>query len=278
MGINKNSGIYAFKNVMNNKMYIGSSVDIYHRKRQHLSKLRRNLHHNLHLQRAWNLYGEETFEFIVLQRKIPTEDIYKFEKNFIIAFDTLNNGYNQCLPNENGSPGFTEETIEKLRRISYQHHHGETSEEEYQIWLENKNKPRELIGNNHLKKGVVQLNRKTGKVIKIFESRAELEKGLNLGKEKSYKYINKPYYKDWVLVCQENYDENKDYRYFHKYEKHTPYKRLKLKMTCTSTGNTIICDNMDVAIRDYGLNKTGMHKVLYGSRKSHKGYRLESIR
>lgn len=43
------SGIYCFRNIINNKRYIGKSNNINHRKNQHLSKLRNNKHKNFKL-------------------------------------------------------------------------------------------------------------------------------------------------------------------------------------------------------------------------------------
>lgn len=48
------SGIYRIINVLNNKMYIGSSEDLNERKINHFSMLRRKVHHSIHLQRAYD--------------------------------------------------------------------------------------------------------------------------------------------------------------------------------------------------------------------------------
>lgn len=60
-------GIYLITNNINNKGYIGQSTDLKHREYSHLSCLRRNKHNNKHLQYAWNKYGEENFEFIIIE-------------------------------------------------------------------------------------------------------------------------------------------------------------------------------------------------------------------
>ncbi len=61
------SGIYKITNVINNKVYIGSSKDIYRRWIQHKNKLNHNKHLNRHLQFAWNKYGEENFTFEIIE-------------------------------------------------------------------------------------------------------------------------------------------------------------------------------------------------------------------
>ena len=63
----KISGIYLITCLVNFKVYIGSSIDIHQRWRDHKSRLRRNAHKNVMLQRAWNKYREENFSFEFLE-------------------------------------------------------------------------------------------------------------------------------------------------------------------------------------------------------------------
>lgn len=60
-------GIYKITNQVNGKVYIGQSVDIYIRRCCHKSELRGHRHHNIHLQRAWDQYGEENFIFDTIE-------------------------------------------------------------------------------------------------------------------------------------------------------------------------------------------------------------------
>ncbi len=61
------SGIYTITNKTSNKVYVGSSVDLQKRNKDHFSYLRANTHHNIHLQRAFNKYGESSFVFDVVK-------------------------------------------------------------------------------------------------------------------------------------------------------------------------------------------------------------------
>jgi group I intron endonuclease len=63
----KKSGIYKIINVVNNKFYVGSAVDLRRRKTRHFSELRTGRHNNKHLQAAWNKYGEKSFTFVVVE-------------------------------------------------------------------------------------------------------------------------------------------------------------------------------------------------------------------
>ena len=55
-------GIYCIENIIDNKKYIGLSVDVYGRKGKHFSLLKNNKHINDHLQSSYNLYGKDSFK------------------------------------------------------------------------------------------------------------------------------------------------------------------------------------------------------------------------
>lgn len=61
-------GVYSIRNLQNGKVYIGSTSAMGFRERlkDHLRSLRRHAHPNSHLQRAWDLYGERSFVFEIL--------------------------------------------------------------------------------------------------------------------------------------------------------------------------------------------------------------------
>lgn len=67
------SGIYGIRNIVNGKIYVGQTKDFKHRWREHVRELNHNIHHNKHLQNAWNKYGEENFEFFVIEKCSPTD-------------------------------------------------------------------------------------------------------------------------------------------------------------------------------------------------------------
>lgn len=62
------SGIYAIYSPSNNRTYIGSSSDIERRWTEHRRQLRGKRHTNVHLQRAFNKYGEKEFIYTILER------------------------------------------------------------------------------------------------------------------------------------------------------------------------------------------------------------------
>ncbi|MBQ7439088.1 MAG: GIY-YIG nuclease family protein [Paludibacteraceae bacterium] len=89
------SGIYSITNLVNNKRYIGQSVNISKRWQTHKYELRGGYHDNAYLQSSWNKYGEENFIFEVLEYCSP-EDLDYMEGYFIWLYDTLDeeHGYN----------------------------------------------------------------------------------------------------------------------------------------------------------------------------------------
>lgn len=61
------SGIYKITNIKTDDYYIGSAVDITNRWYRHKKDLRKNKHHSIILLRAWIKYGENSFQFSVLE-------------------------------------------------------------------------------------------------------------------------------------------------------------------------------------------------------------------
>jgi group I intron endonuclease len=99
----KISGIYKIVNKTNGKYYVGSSMDIrgkpHGRFYQHNAHLKSNRHYNSHLQRAWNKYGEDCFEFIVIEKSIPDKTaILELEQKYLdIAKNERHKCYNQSF-------------------------------------------------------------------------------------------------------------------------------------------------------------------------------------
>lgn len=100
-------GIYKIINLINNKFYIGSSKNLKVRLWKHRSLLRHNKHYNLHLQNSWNKYGEDNFDYCIVET-CDEEHQYEREQFYI---NTLHPEYNIAEKVE--LPSFSEESRKK---------------------------------------------------------------------------------------------------------------------------------------------------------------------
>ncbi|MCX6059455.1 MAG: GIY-YIG nuclease family protein [Chloroflexi bacterium] len=98
------SGIYQIKCTSNGKFYIGSAIDMHDRCEHHRSSLRWKNHINSHLQCAWDKYGENNFEFAVLE-PVEKSRLLKAEQEWLDKTRCFEReiGFNIC-PTA-GSPG-----------------------------------------------------------------------------------------------------------------------------------------------------------------------------
>jgi group I intron endonuclease len=86
--------IYMIKNISTDKVYIGSSIHgLTKRKRCHITNLKKNKHHSIKLQRAWNKYGEDSFIFEIVET-CSNENILLQEQYYIDKYNSYSSGYN----------------------------------------------------------------------------------------------------------------------------------------------------------------------------------------
>jgi group I intron endonuclease len=96
-------GVYLILCGGNGKVYIGSAKDPEERwygKRKgcgHLQALRKGEHYNTYLQRAFNKYGEASFNFRILELHNNRTEAYVREQYYLDSFQTWNRkiGFNQ---------------------------------------------------------------------------------------------------------------------------------------------------------------------------------------
>jgi len=124
------SGIYKIINVVNNKFYVGSAVDLKRRRIRHFSELRTNTHGNGHLQAAWNKYGEKSFIFVVVEEVPKGAGLLQAEnvwlKQHVGQFYCYNIGAEATAPalgkfgEQSPTWGYrhTEEAIQKIKKAS----------------------------------------------------------------------------------------------------------------------------------------------------------------
>lgn len=117
------SGIYLIKNRINHKVYVGSSRDISHRLSRHKTDLSKSRHQNEKLQRAWDKYGRDAFEFVVHEVVEPSALTIR-EQFWIEHLRAVKDGYNIC-PNAYTCAGrkLSETHVAKIiaARAGYRH-------------------------------------------------------------------------------------------------------------------------------------------------------------
>ena len=181
----KIKGIYRIKNVINEKSYIGSSINIKSRIQRHKSELKNNKHSNLKLQRAYIKYGVSSFSYIIEEvfEEITREDLFKKETELIILEDLKNLGYNQMIDSAS--------------------HFSEINKSKTTI---NRNKKK-------FSKKIVAIKIEDGKLYKRFESISEAARELKLESTNisgackgRLRYLS-----NYIFKYEENYDENKTY-------------------------------------------------------------------
>ena len=78
-------GIYGIKNKVNGKIYIGQSIEIERRYKDHMRDLKKKRHANAHLSNSFNIYGENSWELIVLE-ECEKEQLSLKEEKWINSF------------------------------------------------------------------------------------------------------------------------------------------------------------------------------------------------
>ena len=108
-------GIYYIFNLVNGKFYIGSAKSVEDRIREHFVALEKNYHTNKHLQFAYNKYGGDNFEIVLLE-ECNKEDLLICEQQYLDKYWNSGILYNLC-PTAGSTLGFkhSEHSIKKMR-------------------------------------------------------------------------------------------------------------------------------------------------------------------
>lgn len=108
--------IYKATNIINNKQYIGQTVNsLEYRKRDHISEAMRQNNNN-HFHNAIRKYGKKSFTWEIIHGNIDTiEELNKLEIYYIGYYNTFEKGYNMTFGG-GGSVGrkVSEETRKKI--------------------------------------------------------------------------------------------------------------------------------------------------------------------
>lgn len=134
--------IYSIRNTSNDKLYIGSTINLKKRWREHKWSLNNNRHHSPHLQKAWFKYGPEVFVWDILHEVKDDKCLVDEEQIFLDAFQPEYNVLKQAQ-NRLGVK-HSEKTKQKLSKLykgkTFEERFGKKRAEEIKEKIKNSNK------------------------------------------------------------------------------------------------------------------------------------------
>ena len=105
--------IYIIENLINGKYYIGSTYQLKRRQRLHFKELLERRHHSRKLQNAYNKYGKENFQFIILEKITGTNDDLRDKEQWYL--DNCFGDYNISKSSRGGViPSLKQETVDYI--------------------------------------------------------------------------------------------------------------------------------------------------------------------
>ncbi len=136
-------GVYRIVNTVTGDCYVGSSAYVQSRKSEHFQRLRKQTHANIHLQRVFDKYGEESLVFEVLERP-PVEKLIEREQHWI---DTLEPTYNIRKIAESNLGLKASDAAKAKQRQAWQALSSEKQEEARQNLANGRQKMMEMVAN-----------------------------------------------------------------------------------------------------------------------------------
>jgi len=142
--------IYKIRNVINEKFYVGSTVDSRKRFWEHRKDLRSGNHTSKALQRAWDKYGEDCFKFEIVERLSAKEELYPAEQKWLDEHHGKDYCYNCSksadTPMRNATPEMREhlskKTKEWLERDGHPRQGVKHAQESIELMVENNKAPK----------------------------------------------------------------------------------------------------------------------------------------
>lgn len=140
-------GVYRITHIDSGTTYIGRAARSFRiRWINHKSDLRRGVHSNRHLQCAWNKYGEDAFEFIILESIDSLRRLEEREQFWLDTYRARGSVYNVGMIADKPTLGYNH-TEEAKRKMSAAHKGVPLSEEhKHNIGKANKGRPNPMLG------------------------------------------------------------------------------------------------------------------------------------
>lgn len=286
---NMKSGIYCIRNIINNKMYIGYSKDMLKRKSSHFTELKYNYHDNDKLQKAYNKYGKENFEFNIIAYYPDEEFTLPTMEHYWCALFNVHDdrfGYNIAPTDPYNKPKRSNETRKKLSKsLKGKKRTPEQIEKIKQLKKLNPNKfsnsakikhklrQRNLVG---VRLYAINLD---GIIYKEFNSIPEASEDLNISTLSIQSNINKNIshtnlYKtnNFIFIRKELYDANQNYSY-----KERKYDSKKVKITNLETGEEYIFDTLLSVYEKLDIYHGTIREGIQKRNGIYKNYKMEYL-
>ena len=179
IGIEKDTGVYALKNKVARKLYIGSTVELSKRIRGHINMLKKEMHHSPHLQYAWSNSLPTAFSVIILEVVENESLLIEREQYWMDYYQSYDRdrGYN-ISPTAGNSTGVKMSEKAKAKMSLARKGKKFSSEHRMKIGIANKDKKRS-------QEVIAEMSRRNRGIRKTEEQKKKISescKGKNTGK------------------------------------------------------------------------------------------------
>lgn len=232
------SGVYCVKNLQNNKLYIGQAINVPRRLYKHYRDLINNRHLNEHLQRSFNKYGKQNFEYsIVCAASVDQLDFVERATIYMFTSNDPRFGFNKTIGGE--APMKNKKHSDVTRKKISINHADVSGKNNPMFGCTGKNSP--MYG-------------RIGKNNPWF--------GKHLTEEQKHKLS---------IALTGRIFSDKHCRKIAEVKSKIFYKIIRPE------GTIEIIKNLNQFCKDNNLNSSHMYDVARGRRKHHKNYRVEKV-
>lgn len=267
--------IYKIINVVNNKFYVGSTTNKKVRFRQHRNLLRGNRHHCKHLQASWNKYGEDKFEFVVVEIVSEGMSLQQVEDIYLLQHVgqpmCYNSGYSSDAPWRNAPPQATpnfgkvmaqqqkekiSEALKEFYAADYFNHPrvGKKHTEETKLKIKQNRAP--TAGENHYRYGKTLSDETKAKIGAAQRGKPKAE-----GRKVS---------KEGLLKIRENIKSGRSHKHWIG-RKHTEEAKEKMSKTVFVMPDGILFPSLTAVLSHYGMKMPTLRRALVSGKHLTKG-------
>lgn len=272
--------VYKVTNKINGKVYIGiTTKTLEHRKKIHIRDSKRM---DTYFYRAIRKYGEENFEWEVIDTAETKEELSELEKYYIKLYDSFDNkdkGYNTTSGGYESWEITEEERINRSERVKGENNpmygrespmKGKKFTEEHKAKisnsLKNSYRPHVIKGNNPSAKKVINLD--TGE---IFDTLTDASDKYGISRQMIGKVCNG--YNKMAKGYRWAFIENDVVRY----DKLCENKNHEIKATHKITGEEYIFKSIRSCAKELKLNRKTIASILKGDKVNNYDYDFEYL-